>query len=98
MARDLYGVSKIRVLSLGTGQKAFNKVNAANFSPATKMEMNGEFMMNMDAFTADYYLKTNIPDAKVNYHRAQMVSSLSMDDVSPTAVQNLLAGGSELWV
>lgn len=97
MARDLYDMKKIRVLSLGTGQKPFTKVHPASFSPATKLEMSGEFMMNMDAFTADYYLKTNIPDAAKNYHRAQMDSSLSMDDVSDTAILNLLSAGDYLW-
>jgi hypothetical protein len=46
--------------------------------------MKGEFMMNMDAYSADYWLKTEIPGASTgNYHRAQMVSSLSMDDIRP---------------
>jgi len=97
MARDLYGYRKIRVLSLGTGQLPFTPVKADDFNIFTAIKMKGEFMMNMDAYSADYWLKQEICDEKGdffvgscnNYHRAQMVSSLSMDDVSPTAVANL---------
>jgi hypothetical protein len=58
MARDLYGYRKIRVLSLGTGQLPFTKVNPNSFDIAKAMSMKGEFMMNMDAYTADYWLKS----------------------------------------
>jgi len=34
MARDLYGYKKIRVLSLGTGQKPFHKVDPKSFNLA----------------------------------------------------------------
>lgn len=89
MARDLYGYRKIRLLSLGTGQLPFHKVDAEDFNIATAISMKGEFMMNMDAYSADYWLKTEIPDSADNYHRAQMVSTCSMDDVSKSAVVKL---------
>lgn len=54
-------------------------------------------MMNMDAYSADYWLKTEIPDAAHNYHRAQMVSTCSMDDVRPAAVVKLKENGEQLW-
>jgi len=97
MARDLYGYRKIRMLSLGTGELPFTKIDPETFDIKTALSMNGEFMMNIDGFSADYYLKTNIPDAKINYYRAQMDSALSMDDVRPAAITNLIAAGEELW-
>lgn len=56
MARDLYGYRKIRILSLGTGELPFHKIDPLTFSIADALAMNGEFMMNMDTFAADYYL------------------------------------------
>jgi len=54
-------------------------------------------MMNMDAYTAGYWLQSEIPDSSVNYLRAQMVSSLSMDDITPPAIVNLKKAGETLW-
>ena len=82
MARDLYGYKKLRVLSLGTGEMTFNKVDPENFNIATAISMKSEFMMNMDAYSADYWLNTTIPESNINYIRAQMVSDLSMDNIS----------------
>jgi len=54
-------------------------------------------MMNMDAFTANYYLLTNLPDSQKNYYRAQMTTTESMDDVSADAITNLVSDGDALW-
>jgi len=70
MARDLYGYKKVRLLSLGTGEPPFKKVDPVSFNIAAALKLNGEFLMEMDTFTADQYLKTNIPGADKNYFRA----------------------------
>ena len=54
MAHDLYGYKKLRVLSLGTGQMTFHKVDPETFNIAKAISMKSEFMMNMDAFSADF--------------------------------------------
>jgi hypothetical protein len=97
MAHDLYGYKKLRVLSLGTGQMTFHKVDPETFNIAKAISMKSEFMMNMDAFSADFWLNTTIPESNVNYIRAQMVSDLSMDDISPKAILNLKSAGEDLW-
>jgi len=72
MARDLYGYRKIRMLSLGTGDLPFTPVDPKTFDVASALAMNGEFIFNMDTYAADFYLKTNVPDAEKNYVRAQI--------------------------
>ena len=56
MARDLYGYRKIRMLSLGTGEIPFTKIDPKTFDVASALAMNGEFIFNMDTYAADYYL------------------------------------------
>jgi hypothetical protein len=57
LARGLRGEKKIRVLSLGTGEKPFKQIEKAEdytkFEQLTKM---GERMMNMDSYAAHHYL------------------------------------------
>ena len=50
-------VNKIRILSLGTGEKPFEKVDAETMNIAQFMSKQGEFMMNMDVYTQHNVLK-----------------------------------------
>ena len=54
-------------------------------------------MMDFDAYSADYWTRYTIGDYQDNYVRAQIVSSLSMDDDSPEAIADLKAAGMKLW-
>lgn len=57
-ARLLLGKKKIRLLSLGTGEKKFTRFNSADdFTKITYMTKMSEFMMNMDVYTAHYKLQ-----------------------------------------
>jgi hypothetical protein len=101
MSRLLYGHKKTRVISLGTGQLPFTPVSTGNFTTATRLLMHGNFMMDFDAYSADYWTRYTIGEGvgedSDNYVRAQIVSSLSMDDDSPTARKNLMAAGERMW-
>jgi hypothetical protein len=93
----MYGHNKTRVISLGTGQIPFTPVVAEDFTTATRIKMNPNFMMDFDAYSADYWTRYTIGDYEKNYIRAQIVSSLSMDDDSDAAITNLKAAGATMW-
>ena len=61
MATNIYGKEKIRILSLGTGEKQFTPVDVSDFNVMTAMSKKDEFMMNMDTYTADWYLNHTLP-------------------------------------
>lgn len=48
--------NKIRVVSLGTGEKPFKKHDASKMEKIDFMGMFGEFSMNMDTYTVEWYL------------------------------------------
>jgi len=58
MARLLEGHDQIRVMSIGTGEKPFTPITSVKEldkkAYLTKLD---EFMMNMDVYTADFYLR-----------------------------------------
>jgi len=93
----MYGHKKTRIVSLGTGQITFTPVVADKFTTATRLAMTPNFMMDFDAYSADYWSRYTIGDYENNYVRAQIVSNLSMDDDSKTAIKNLKAAGMGMW-
>ena len=97
LSRQMYGHMKTRVVSLGTGQLPFTPVVPKDFTTATRLAMHGNFMMDFDAYSADYWTRYTIGDYKKNYVRAQIVSSLSMDDDSDKAIIALKAAGEGMW-
>lgn len=56
LAYNFHKQRKIRVMSVGTGEKPFSKVDAKTFDIADTLLKMGEFMMNMDTYTADNWL------------------------------------------
>lgn len=56
MASELKGKKNIRVLSLGTGEKVFKPFDVLNMNRIDFMTKTDEFMMNMDTYTADFWL------------------------------------------
>jgi len=97
MSRLLYGHKKTRIISLGTGQITFTPVVAKDFTTFTRLKMNPNFMMDFDAYSADYWTRYTIGNKEKNYIRAQIVSNLSMDDDTPKAITNLKAAGADMW-
>jgi patatin-like phospholipase/acyl hydrolase len=69
MATKLEGHKNIRVLSLGTGEKKFNSFQAQSLTRIDYMTKTDEFMMNMDTYTAHYWLQMHMPESKTNYLR-----------------------------
>mmetsp|Transcript_6791 Transcript_6791/g.10940 ORF Transcript_6791/g.10940 Transcript_6791/m.10940 type:complete len:86 (-) Transcript_6791:132-389(-) len=84
MARMFKKEDKIRLLSIGTGEKEFDGWDSVeDFNTASFMMSLSEFMMNMDVYTADFYLKNQFAfdhDAQ-DYLRLQTISNLGMDKV-----------------
>lgn len=97
LSRQMYGHKKTRIISLGTGQITFNPVVAEKFTTATRIKMDPNFMMDFDAYSADYWTRYTVGDYEKNYVRAQIVSNLSMDDDSDAAIAKLKAAGGEMW-
>ena len=56
-----------------------------------------EFMMNIETYTADWYLKYSVEDPENNYIRAQTISEVGMDKIDKKSIANLLTDGQKLW-
>lgn len=84
MARLLKDKKKLRVLSIGTGEKEFKQIESADdFSMIDALLKVSEFMMNMDTYTAHNYLQWQFQalDRPNDYLRLQTISNLGMDKV-----------------
>lgn len=57
----------------------------------------GEFMMNMDAYSASAYLQHFMPNSAKNYIRMQTTSDIGMDVVDKESINGLKADGAKLW-
>ena len=59
-----------------------------------------EFMMNMDSFSADYFLRNHfkyIEKEPWNYVRLQTESNIGMDDVRKSALDGLEKDGMDMY-
>jgi len=75
---------KVRILSLGTGENPFKHVDSKyDFDKFSYLLYKNEFMMNMDTYSADYYLQQQFAAEKrpQDYLRLQKVTTISMDDI-----------------
>jgi len=84
LAKQLRDKKRMRVLSIGTGEKSFTPWESAEeFTKVDYLVSASEFMMNMDSYTAHNYLKWNFRDAghSSDYLRLQTISNLGMDKV-----------------
>jgi len=97
IARNYHNKTKIRVVSLGTGEKTFKEIDPESANVATFVSKSGEFMMNMDSYAAHNYLKTFMPDAKNTYVRLQTTSDIGMDKIDKASINGLQADGARLW-
>lgn len=100
-ARLLLGKSKIRVLSLGTGEKPFKKFkDAASFSKITYMKKLSEFMMNMDTWTTHFKLANvfnHVLSKPQDYLRLQKTSKVGMDKVDKASIDELVSDGEKMY-
>lgn len=100
-ARLLMGKQKIRVLSLGTGEKPFKPfASADDFTKLTYMSKLSEFMMNMDVYTSHYKLLNVFnmvlkrPD---DYLRLQKTSKVGMDKIDAASINELVSDGTKIY-
>ncbi len=61
----------------------------------TWLKKMGEFMMNMDTYTADNYLKWSMPEDR--YLRLQTTSNIGMDKIDKKSIDGLKADGNKLY-
>ena len=55
-------------------------------------------MVNIDAETADWWLRTEMTNPDENYHRAQTITDVEMDDADPTTDDTTLVDeGTAMW-
>mmetsp|Transcript_4126 Transcript_4126/g.6982 ORF Transcript_4126/g.6982 Transcript_4126/m.6982 type:complete len:291 (-) Transcript_4126:43-915(-) len=98
IAKDLRNHKKIRLLSIGTGEKSFSPLESAG--AATKLsyiQKMGEFMMNIDTYTAHSFMANNIEDPANRYLRLQTVSNIGMDKIDKKSIDGLKADGEKLY-
>lgn len=88
----------MRILSLGTGEKEFKKIDPegagswSKYDWLLKFNSKDEFVMNMDAYTAHWYL---LELYKVffkrpnDYIRLQTVTTNSMDKIDNKTINGL---------
>ena len=92
----------IRILSLGTGEKSFKPITGGmtKWDWISKFNAKDEFVMNMDVYTAHWYLRELFdvfyerPD---DYVRLQTVTTNSMDKVDPDTINGLIEDGVNVF-
>lgn len=58
MSRIFNKKKKVRILSLGTGENPFTPVtDKYSYDKKAFLKYKAEFMMNMDTYSADFYLQ-----------------------------------------
>ena len=88
MAKDVYKQKNVRIISLGTAEKKFEKIDAKSVTVKQLWGKLDEFMMNIDTYTSDAWIKATMtlrhdkPYTEENYVRAQVFCSGNYDDVS----------------
>ena len=94
------GKKKIRLLSLGTGEKTFKPIEkGTDFTKLAMLKKLGEFMMNMDTYSADYYLFNEFNDKGESdkYLRLQKTSNVGMDKIDKKNIDQLKIDGKDLY-
>lgn len=92
--------SNVRILSLGTGENPFTKLKSKfDFDKRAYVKWKNEFMMNMDNYAAEYYLRAQFAnlDKSDDYLRIQKVTSIPMDDISKKNIDLLKSTSDEMY-
>ena len=102
LAKNMHNEKKVRVMSVGTGEKPFKTVDAKTMNIFDYVSKMGEFMMNMDTYTADNWLKQymNHDHSAVknkDYLRLQTVSTIGMDKIDAVSIAGLKVDGQTLY-
>ena len=98
LAKNFRNQNKIRVVSIGTGEKTFSQfADAESVNKISYLKKLNEFMMNIDTYTAHNYLKTNLPEAESRYLRLQTTSNIGMDKIDKRSIEGLQADGQKLY-
>ena len=97
MADKFYKKDNIRMISLGTGEKPFEQYEASTFTKTKMLGALDELMMNIETYTSDKSVEIHIKDPKQNYVRVNIPSTLPMDQIGETNVNNLLKAGEDMY-
>ena len=97
ISKDLNQKENIRLVSIGTGEKTFTKVDPESMNNMRFVSKMGEFMMNMDSYAAHKQLEAYMPNADTNYIRMQTTSNIGMDKVDKASIEGLKSDGQKLW-
>lgn len=86
----------MRVLSLGTGEKPYKKIeDASKVTYLTYLKRLDEFITGIDIYTADYWLHNFLNNDGPNYHRAQVISKVELDGYKES--DQLKADGDKMY-
>ena len=99
MAKVLKNKPKVRVLSLGTGSKPFSKVSD-KLDKSVILTRKDEFMINIDSFSADYYLQNQmkyIDGEEGNYVRVQIESTYGLDSAKEKELNGMQEEGRQAF-
>ena len=91
MANTLSDNKKVRVLTIGTGNMPFSNMTK-NLDKKAFVTRKAEFMINIDAFSADWFLRNHyqyVLNKPEDYVRLQTVAKIEMDDVRVSALDGL---------
>lgn len=99
IAKKFRHKKNIRVVSLGTGEKPFKPFDHPELLEKIDfMKMSGEFMMNMDTYTVEWYLNQTVFDKNPkDYLRLQIDTPLAMDKSDKKTLDGLEENGLEVW-
>ena len=93
--------SKVRILSLGTGENPFKTLTSKyGWDKKSYGLYKSEFMMNMDNYAAEYYLKNQFAQEgrPKDFLRVQKYATkIPMDDISKSNLDLLEKTGSDLY-
>jgi len=99
MAKVLKNKPNIRMLSLGTGLKPFT-IKSKSLEKSVYLTARDEFMINIDSFSADYYLQNQF---EFNDHypegfvRSNINSNFGLDSATTKDLDGMEAQGTEMW-
>lgn len=96
MCRVLKNKKKVRVLSIGTGEKPFTPIkDSDSFDLLSVFSKKDEFLMNMDVYTAHHWMKNFMWPG--TYLRLQTISKMGMDKIDPASIAGLKVDGVRMY-
>lgn len=99
MAKALKKKPNVRLLTLGTGLKPFT-VKKTSMDKSVYLLARDEFMINIDSFSADYYLHNQfkyIDNYPEGFFRSNIESKFGLDSARIKDLDGMEAQGTEMW-